>query len=119
MLDFRARLFAHVQRLSLSYHDARGSSDAAFRIQYDAPALQYITINGFLPLGSAVLTLCGMIIVMVRLDWQLALVAMAVSPVLYVLAYKFTHPLQHRWIASKVWRTPRTRWWRKFSLRCA
>ncbi len=37
VLDFRARLFAHVQRLSLAYHDTRGMSDSSFRIEYDAP----------------------------------------------------------------------------------
>ena len=35
--DFRGILFRHVQRLSLSYHDMRGTADSAYRIQYDAP----------------------------------------------------------------------------------
>jgi ABC-type bacteriocin/lantibiotic exporter with double-glycine peptidase domain len=36
----RAQLFAHVQRLSFTYHDARGTADATYRIQYDAQAIQ-------------------------------------------------------------------------------
>src|SRR5512146_333710 len=39
ILSFRSQLFSHVQRLSLSFHDRRGSSDSAYRIQYDAPAV--------------------------------------------------------------------------------
>src|SRR5665811_683287 len=81
VLDFRARLFSHMQRLSVSYHDAKGSADSIYRIQSDAMALQYLTIDGFIPLVSATLTLTGMIWVTAWIDWQLALVAVAVSPV--------------------------------------
>src|SRR5207248_658457 len=35
VLDFRAQLFRHSQRLSLLYHDMRGIADATYRIQYD------------------------------------------------------------------------------------
>src|SRR5262249_43434488 len=86
VLDFRARLFSHVQRLSVSYHDAKGSADSIYRIQSDAIALQYLTVEGFIPLVSATLTLIGMIWVTARIDWQLALVALAVSPILFALS---------------------------------
>ena len=36
VMDFRARLFRHAQRLSFSYHDWRGTADSIYRIQYDA-----------------------------------------------------------------------------------
>lgn len=83
VLDFRARLFRQTQRLSLAYHDSHGTSDSLYRIQYDAPAIQYIAIDGVIPFISAGATLLGMIYVTARLDWQLALVALAVSPALY------------------------------------
>jgi len=86
VLDFRARLVAHVQRLSFSYHDAKGSADSIYRIQTDAMALQYLTVDGFIPVVSASLTLLGMIWVTARIDWQLSLVALAVSPVLFALS---------------------------------
>src|SRR5262245_42308936 len=44
-LEFRSRLFAHVQRLSLSYHDTKGTTDSTYRIQYDAPSIQWILVN--------------------------------------------------------------------------
>jgi len=46
---FRARLFRHVQQLSLLYHDAQGSSDAAYRIQQDANSIQDVAIDGVIP----------------------------------------------------------------------
>jgi ATP-binding cassette subfamily B protein len=92
VLDFRARIFSHVQRLSVSYHDTKGSADSIYRIQSDAMAMQYLTVEGFIPLASATLTLIGMIWVTARIDWQLALVALTVSPILFALS-KIYRPL--------------------------
>src|SRR5436309_9988583 len=66
--NFRARLFRHVQRLSLAYHDARGTSDSTYRIQHDATAIQYVLIESVIPFISATVTLVGMIYVMTRID---------------------------------------------------
>ena len=86
VLGFRSQLFSHVQRLSLSYHDTKGTSDSIYRIQYDAPAIDYIAIDGVIPFITAGATLIGMIYVTTRLDWRLALVGLTVSPVLMLVA---------------------------------
>src|SRR5262249_53165100 len=85
VLEFRAALFGHVQRLSLAYHDTRGTADSIYRVQYDAPAIQWIAAYGISPFLTAGMTLVGMIVVTARLDAALALVALAVLPVLTVL----------------------------------
>lgn len=85
VLDFRARLFRQTQRLSLAYHDSHGTTDSLYRIQYDAPAIQYIAIDGIIPFISAGLTVAGMIYVTARIDWQLALIALAVAPALFAI----------------------------------
>jgi ATP-binding cassette, subfamily B, bacterial len=96
-LAFRTKLFRHVQRLSVSYHDSRGTTDSTYRIQYDAPAVQWIAIQGFIPFIASGLTLAGMIYIVARLDWQLALVAIAISPVLYLGARTFNPRLRNQW----------------------
>ena len=93
---FRARLFQHVQRLSLLYHDAKGSSDAVYRIQQDAVSIQDIAIDGLIPAVTAAVTLVGMFVVMMRLDWQLALVALGVTPIVFVLARIYRMRLRRR-----------------------
>ena len=97
VLDFRARLFRHVQRLSLGYHDAKGAADSSFRIQYDAPSVQMLTVYGTIPLIAAVATLAGMIYVTMRLDAQLALIALTVCPVLLFLTRYFGVRVRRRW----------------------
>ena len=94
VLGFRARLFQHVQRLSLSYHDSKGTSDSVYRIQYDAPAIQHIAIDGVIPFITSSVTLAAMIYVTARLDWQLALVALAVSPIFFVVSRAYRRRLR-------------------------
>jgi len=97
VLDFRGRLFWHAQRLSLSFHDEQGSSDTAYRIQHDAPAIQFVTIQGAVPFVGAMLSFLAMVYVTARLDWQLALIAVAVSPFLFLLARRSSASVHERW----------------------
>ncbi len=86
VLNFQAQLFGHAQRLSLTYHDAVGTADATYRIKYDAPSIRYICIDGVGPFVTASITLVTMLYITFRLDWKLALIALAVSPVLFLIA---------------------------------
>lgn len=83
--DFRAKLLNHVQRLPLSFHDRYGATDSVYRIQHDAPAIQYVVIQGLIPLLTSLLILLGMIYVTLRIDVALALVALGIVPILLVL----------------------------------
>lgn len=101
VLTFRAKLFRHTQGLSLTYHDSGGSADSTYRIQYDAPAIQWIAVDGFIPIISSLITLAAMIVVMARIDWSLALVGLTVTPILYVASQIFARRLKHHWREAK------------------
>lgn len=96
-LEFRALLLQHAQRLSLAYHDTKGTADSIYRIQYDAPAIQWVVLYGITPFFTAGFTLIGMVAITASLDWQLALVAVAVSPVLYFLTQAVRERLRGQW----------------------
>jgi ATP-binding cassette, subfamily B, bacterial len=96
-VGFRSRLFRHVQQLSLSYHDRQGTSDSTYRIQYDAPAIQAIVIEGVIPLVSALAMLGGMLYVTWRLSPRLALVAVTVCPPLLLMTALFRRRLRRQW----------------------
>lgn len=89
LLDFRARLFSHLQRVSLGYHDVKGTTDSVYRIQYDTASMQYLTIDGLGPFVTSVVTLLAMFYVTFCIDPQLALVAMVISPVLFMLSMAY------------------------------
>lgn len=82
LLAFRTRVFDHVQRLPLSYHDRQGSADSVFRVQDDAAALKSITIDGALFLMSDIVKLVAMASATLLIDWRLGVVALSVAPLL-------------------------------------
>jgi ATP-binding cassette subfamily B protein len=89
VLAFRAQLFRHAQRLSLAYHDTRGTSESTYRIQYDAVSLPSVALESVIPLVTAAGTLAGMIYLTFRIDWQLALVALTVAPALFLISWAY------------------------------
>ena len=97
MLDFRSSLFRHVQRLSLLFHDTRGTADSLYRIQYDAPAIREIMVSSLISVLSAVVMLVTILIVITRIDWQLALVALVVSPFLFLFARTYNQRMRGRY----------------------
>src|SRR5215831_288868 len=93
VLAFRAKLFRHLQCLSLSYHDTVGTATATYRMQYDAPAIQWIMIDALIPLLSSLLTLIAMVVVVARIAWSLSLSMMTIVPALYALSQCYCRPL--------------------------
>jgi ATP-binding cassette subfamily B protein len=101
VLAFRAKLFEHLQRLSLSYHDTASTASSIYRVQYDAPAIQWIIIDAFIPLVSAFLTLLAMIVVVAQIDWSLSVVALIVVPIVYALIQFYSRRLKLQWREAK------------------
>ncbi len=101
-LGFQSRLFRYIQRLSLAFHDMRGTADSIYRIQYDAPAIQWVSIYGILPLVSAVVMLLGMLAVTAQINVQLALVALLVLPCLFILSYSYNRRMRDRYHDTKI-----------------
>ena len=81
--DFRSELYAHLQRLSLAFHSRRAVGDLLYRLTADTFAIQTLTMNGFFPVLTSSVLLVGMLVVMLRLDWSLTLIALAIIPALF------------------------------------
>ena len=96
-LYVRTRLFRQMQRLSVAYHDTMGAADSAYRTLNDAPMLRSFGIDSLIPLTTSILTLGAMILVMVFLDWQLALIALLVSPLMFLLTFLFRPRIRAGW----------------------
>jgi len=99
--NFRAQLFGHVQRLSLSYQETRGTADSTYRIQYDAASVQQIAAEGMIPFVTSVFTVGALIYVTARMNWQLALVALSISPALYLVSQTYRSRLRSQSRAAK------------------
>ena len=101
-LDLRSRMFRHAQRLSLAFHDTRGPSDSAYRVQYDSTAVQAVTIGGFIPIVAAGFTLVTAMVVSAKIDWQLTCVALAVAPLLFMSSQRFKNQMRPHYTGVKV-----------------
>jgi ATP-binding cassette, subfamily B, bacterial len=101
MLDFRSRLFRHLQRLSLSYHDKRGTTDSTYRIQYDASGIQWMATDTITSLVTSAFTLVAMLYVTARIDGTLALVALAVAPLLLIISLIYRRRLRFQQVRVK------------------
>jgi ATP-binding cassette subfamily B protein len=101
-LRFRARLFTHVQRLSLAFHDNRGTADSVYRIQYDATSIQQVAIYGVMPFVTCSFMILAMVYVTARNDLLLAGMALAIAPAIIFVSLQARHRLRGGWREAKV-----------------
>ena len=80
--DLRSDLYAHLHRLSMAFHSRAQAGDLLYRVTADTFALQSLTMNCLFPATSALILLTGMAVIMLRLYWQLTLLALGVCPLL-------------------------------------
>jgi ATP-binding cassette subfamily B protein len=80
--ELRFRVYEHLQKLSLVFHDSRAVGDSIYRVTWDTYSIQTIFNGGLIPLVSAIATLIGMMIWMLHLDVVLTLLALAIAPAL-------------------------------------
>jgi ATP-binding cassette subfamily B protein len=92
LLEFRSRLFRQAERLSLTYHTRKGTADTLYRIQTDATALEWIFVDGAIPLVTSVFTLVTTLWVVLALNWKIGCTALVISPILFGLT-RATRPL--------------------------
>ncbi|MCC6627140.1 MAG: ABC transporter ATP-binding protein [Chloroflexi bacterium] len=83
--DMRSQMVDHLQRLSLSYHDRRGVGRIMARLVGDVSVIQEMLTMGLLGVVTDLLLLVGIIILMLVLDWQLALLTFTVLPLMIIL----------------------------------
>src|SRR5213596_1594717 len=94
LLKLRTDLYSYLQSLSLKYRDARRSSDSSFRVAYDSQSIQTIYNKGFTNIFGSTITLIGTFVIMLRLDWQLTLISLAIVPLIVGAIYLFAHRIR-------------------------
>jgi len=90
MHDLRRTLYAHIQRLSLSFHDASQTGDLISRVTSDIDSVQSFVTSGLLSVLIDLLTLIGMIAIMFCMNWRFTLIALSIAPVLFLVVFRYT-----------------------------
>src|SRR5262245_64732564 len=94
--DLRNALYAKLQRLSFRFYDSHQTGQLMSRATVDLQSVRFFLGYGLIFFSQHVLTIAGVTIVMFILDWQLALAAAAVTPLIVVVAYRYStvsHPV--------------------------
>ena len=89
MLDLRAQIFGHIQRLGLSYYDRNPVGRLMTRITSDVEVLNEMFTSGVVTIFGDVFTVGFIMAAMIAMDWELALVTFSVLPVVFIAALIF------------------------------
>jgi ABC-type multidrug transport system fused ATPase/permease subunit len=83
----RTEMFGHLHRLPLSFFDNQQIGKLMSRVQNDVQQLQEIVTQGILALLASLLTLIGIAIIMITMNWRLALIMLAIVPLMIFLVW--------------------------------
>ena len=105
MFDLRMAIYGHLQRLDLKYYDRNPVGRLMTRVTSDVDVLNDLFTSGVVTVFSDVLPLIGIMVLMVWMNWRLAIVAFLVLPLIVVVAQWFrknvrdTYRVVRGWIA--------------------
>lgn len=87
--DLRRRIFRHLQEMPVGFYDSRPAGVLISRMTNDVEALNSLVTDTVITLFSASLTLIGSMVILLLLDWQLALLIFLIFPVMAILSLLF------------------------------
>jgi ATP-binding cassette subfamily B protein len=88
--DIRAQLFAHIQMLSMAYHDRHSVGDLMSRVSNDTEAINRVLTNGLIDFTTNILMLGGIMVAMFFLNWPLASGALVILPLMLYITGEIT-----------------------------
>ena len=89
MFELRMEIFSHLQRLDVGFYDRNPVGRLMTRVTTDVDALNDLFASGIISVFRDVFTLAGIMIVLLVMDWRLALVAFSVLPAIALVTQWF------------------------------
>jgi len=87
--DLRNTIFEKLQNLSFSYHDRAQTGKLMTRMTSDVELVRHFVGNGLLQLISALVMLIGTIVIMLVMNWLLAIIILALVPIILAVLFLF------------------------------
>ena len=92
MFDLRMEIYGHLQRLDVRFYDRNPVGRLMTRVTTDVDALNGLFASGVVSAFRDVFTLLGIMVILVIMDWRLAIVAFSVLPLIVLVTRWFrTH----------------------------
>ncbi len=93
----RTKLFGHLQTLSLDFYERERTGKVVARMTNDIEAMSDLVTDGLVTFITSVITLLGIAVILVLMDWQLALATLTVAPALALAATRFRRQSSAAW----------------------
>ncbi|HLX19264.1 MAG TPA: ABC transporter ATP-binding protein [Gaiellaceae bacterium] len=90
-MDMRSSLYARLVRLSFGFYDRHQTGQLMSRATVDLQGVRFFLGYGLIFFFQNVLTVVSVTVVLFFFQWELALIALAITPPLVVLAYRYSH----------------------------
>jgi ABC-type multidrug transport system fused ATPase/permease subunit len=90
-MDMRGGMYAHLVRLSFGFYDRHQTGQLMSRATVDLQGVRFFLGYGLIFFFQNVLTVVSVTVVLFFFQWELALIALAITPPLVALAYRYSH----------------------------
>jgi ATP-binding cassette subfamily B protein len=90
-MDMRHGLYSHLVRLSFGFYDRHQTGQLMSRATVDLQGVRFFLGYGLIFFFQNAITVISVTVVLLVFNWKLALIALAITPVLVVVAYRYSH----------------------------
>jgi ATP-binding cassette subfamily B multidrug efflux pump len=103
MFDLRMEIYEHLQRLDLRFYDRNPVGRLMTRVTSDVDVLNDLFTSGVIAIFGDVFTLAGIMIVLLVMDWRLALASFAVLPLIFLVTQWFRRNVRESYRTVRTW----------------
>jgi ATP-binding cassette subfamily B multidrug efflux pump len=103
MFDMRMQIYRHLQRIDLRFYDRNPVGRLMTRVTTDVDVLNDLFTSGVVSVFGDVFTLVGIMIVLLTMNWRLALIAFAVLPLIVVVTQWFRRNVRESYRTVRTW----------------
>src|SRR5437588_11878649 len=89
MFDLRSQIFRHLQHMHIGFYDKNPVGRLVTRVTSDVDALNEMFTAGVVSIFEDIFVLLGIIVIMLRMQWKLALITFAVLPLIFLATMLF------------------------------
>jgi len=103
MFDMRMQIYGHLQRIDLQFYDRNPVGRLMTRVTTDVDVLNDLFTAGVVSIFGDIFTLVGIMIVLVVMDWRLALLAFSVLPLIVLVTQWFRTRVRDSYRTVRIW----------------
>ncbi len=103
MFDMRMQIYGHLQRIDLQFYDRNPVGRLMTRVTTDVDVLNDLFTAGVVSIFGDIFTLLGIMIVLVAMDWRLALLAFSVLPLIVLVTQWFRTHVRESYRTVRIW----------------